>query len=514
MIDLITAITPAGLAYHAPALIVTIPFILAPAAAVMPNGRIGWALSLFAAIMSVWMSIVLYGQVAEQGVVSYAMGGWLPPIGIEYRIDMLNMALLALVSGIGLLCVMFALPSVAEEIEEDKQSVFYSAFLICFSGLLGVTITGDAFNVFVFLEISSLSTYALIAMGGGRDRRALTASYNYLILGTIGASFFVIGVGFLYMATGTLNIADITAVLQENGHSRVTQAAFAFIVVGLGLKAAMFPLHVWLPNAYAFAPNFVTTFLASTATKVAFYALIRFVYGVFHPDVNFVAMSFTWLFAVVGGVAMIVASVQALFQTDARRVLAYSSVAQVGYMMLGLGIGTAAGLSAGMLHLLNHALMKGLLFISLGAFALHFGVRRVQDLNGLGRLMPGTGAAFTIGALSLIGVPLTVGFTSKWYLVTAALERGWWWAVAAIMISSLLALAYMWRMLSAIWMASPPTRDGEAIAAPGRSPWLVIVPMTALAAANIVFFFYPGLTWLARAAAEAVSGGAAMAGGV
>lgn len=498
---------PAGIAMHAPALIVVIPLIMAAVSAMMPNGRVAWAVALVTSAAVALLSLNLLGQVLTEGVVSYHMGGWAPPLGIEYRIDMLNIALLLLVGMLGFLCVIYALPSVGDEIAENKQALFYSAFLVCFTGLLGVTITGDAFNVFVFLEISSISTYTIIAMGAGKDRRALTAAYNYLILGTIGATFFVIGVGFLYMATGSLNMADIAQILQQQGHNRVTQAAFAFIVVGLGLKAAMFPLHVWLPNAYAFAPNFVTAFLASTATKVAFYALIRFLFSVFHPDVAFVELSFAWVFAAVGVIAMMVASSQAIFQTDARRLLAYSSVAQVGYMMLGLGMGTAAGLSAGILHLINHAIMKGALFMALGAFALHFGVRQIRDLNGLGRTMPASAGAFTIAGLSLVGVPLTIGFTSKWYLITAALERGWWWAVAALIISSLMALAYVARMLSAIWMESPPEHHGAKPAA-RHAPYMVLVPMGILAFANLYFFFHADvLVGLAEAAANAVMGG-------
>jgi multicomponent Na+:H+ antiporter subunit D len=505
--DLLANLLPAGLAVHAPVLLVVVPLVMAAIAAFMPNGKAGWTVAMVAAVIVALFSLNVLGQVYVDGLISYHLGGWAPPIGIEYRVDALNAAVLTLVGLVGLLCVIYALPSVADEIDEDKQALFYSAFLVCLGGLLGVTITGDAFNVFVFLEISSISTYTIIAMGAGKDRRALTAAYNYLILGTIGATFFVIGVGFLYMATGTLNMADIAQILAENGHDRVTQAAFAFIVVGLGLKAAMFPLHVWLPNAYAFAPNFVTAFLASTATKVAFYALIRFLFSVFHPDVGFVALSFTWIFAVVGVIAMIVASMQAVFQTDARRLLAYSSVAQVGYMMLGLGLGTASGLSAGLLHLMNHALMKGALFMALGAFALQFGVRRIADLNGLGRIMPVSATAATIAGLSLIGVPATAGFASKWYLILAALEAGWWWAVAAILISSLLAMAYIARILGAIWMGPPPTHHGEAV---GRSlaPMMVLLPMSVLALANIYF----GLNWtplvsLAEGAARAVMGG-------
>lgn len=505
--DILAHLLPAGIAAHAPVLLVVIPLILAPIAALMPNGRLAWGIAMLGAILVAVLALVLLGEVTTSGLISYHIGGWAPPLGIEYRIDALNVPIILLVGVIGLLCTVYALPTVADEIESSKQPMFYSAFLVCLTGLLGVTVTGDAFNVFVFLEVSSLSTYALVAMGGGKDRRALTASYNYLILGTIGATFFVIGVGFLYMATGTLNMADIARVLAENGHTRVTEAAFAFIVVGLGLKAAMFPLHVWLPNAYAFAPNFVTAFLASTATKVAFYVLIRFVFSIFHPEVGFVALSFTWVFAVLGTIGMIVASVQAIFQNDPRRVLAYSSVAQVGYMMLGLGMGTKLGLSAGLLHLMNHAMMKGALFMALGAFALKFGVRNITSLNGMGRIMPLSASAFTIAGLSLIGVPLTVGFTSKWYLIIAALERGWWWAVAALIISSLLALVYIGRMLLAIWTETPPSHHGKALATTS-APWAVLVPMSILAFANVFFFFdAEPLVGLARAAAEAMMGG-------
>ncbi|WP_417498088.1 monovalent cation/H+ antiporter subunit D family protein [Maricaulis sp.] len=505
--EFLAHLLPAAIAAHAPVLLVVVPLILAPVAALMPNGRLAWGVSLLAVIAVAILALVLMGEISSAGVISYHLGGWAPPLGIEYRVDALNVPILLLVGLVGLLCTIYALPTVADEIEPGKRAMFYAAFLVCFTGLLGVTITGDAFNVFVFLEVSSLATYALVAMGGGKDRRALTASYNYLILGTIGATFFVIGVGFLYMATGTLNMADIARVLAENGHTRVTEAAFAFIVVGLGLKAAMFPLHVWLPNAYAFAPNFVTAFLASTATKVAFYVLIRFVFSVFHPEVSFVAISFTWIFAVLGTVGMIVASVQAIFQNDPRRVLAYSSVAQVGYMMLGLGIGTQAGLSAGMLHLMNHAMMKGALFMALGAFALKFGVRSMDSLNGLGRTMPVSASAFTIAGLSLVGVPLTVGFTSKWYLILAALDRDWWWAVAALILSSLLALVYVGRMLMAIWMQEPPSHQGKAMKTT-MAPWAAVVPMSILAIANVYFFFNAApLVYLARTAAEAMMGG-------
>ncbi|WP_109260846.1 monovalent cation/H+ antiporter subunit D family protein [Hyphobacterium indicum] len=506
--EFLASLIPPSLSAHAPAVIVVTPLLMAAVAALMPNGRLGWAVTLISTVFAALLALSLIVEVQSAGVISYAMGGWAPPAGIEFRIDALNAVLLLVIAALGLLSVIYALPSVADEIAEDRQALFYSAFLVCFAGLVGVAITGDAFNMFVFLEISSISTYVLVGMGANHDRRALTAAYNYLVLGTIGATFFVIGVGFLYMATGTLNMADMASRLPDLSDSRVVQAAFAFIIVGLGLKAAMFPLHLWLPNAYAYAPNFVTSFLASTATKVAFYTLVRFLFDVFWPEAPFVAVSFLWVFAILGIVGMIVASVQAVFQDDARRLLAFSSVAQVGYMMLGLGIGTAAGVSAGMLHLVNHAMMKGALFMALGAFAIRFGIRRISDLNGFAQSMPFTSIAFTIAGLSLVGVPMTVGFWSKWYLGVAALENGWWWAVAALILSSLIALAYVARMLAAIWVAEPHHDKAGAIAH-ARAPWLMLGPLWVLAIANIWFFFQPDfLVSLTNAAAQAALSGA------
>ncbi|WP_421792297.1 monovalent cation/H+ antiporter subunit D family protein [Hyphobacterium sp.] len=506
--EFLAAMMPAQIMEHGPAIVVVIPLLMAAVATVMPNGKAGWTIALVTTVASALVAIAVAVNVQSVGVISYAMGGWEPPAGIEFRIDDLNAVLLLLIAFTGVLSVIYALPSVADEIAENRQALFYAAFLVCFAGLIGVAITGDAFNMFVFLEISSISTYILVGMGASGDRRALTAAYNYLILGTIGATFFVIGVGFLYMATGTLNMFDMAGRIPELSDSRVIQAAFAFIIVGLGLKAAMFPLHIWLPNAYAFAPNFVTTFLAATATKVAFYTLVRFAFDVFWPEAPFVQISFLWVFAILGIIGMLVASIQAVFQHDARRLLAFSSVAQVGYMMLGLGIGTLAGVSAGMLHLVNHAMMKGALFMALGAFAIRFGVRRIDDLNGFARTMPFTAIAFTIAGLSLVGVPMTVGFWSKWYLGVAAFENGWWWAVAALIISSLIALAYVARMLAAIWVAKPHHDRTGAIAS-SRAPLMMLVPMWVLAIANVWFFFEPEfLVGLANAAAEAALAGA------
>ena len=484
MIELISALMPASVAAHAPALLVAVPMVMAPFAAILPNGRLAWLCTIFATGFSLLMAIVLLSQVRsiEGGaVISYAMGGWEPPAGIEFRIDALNAIVLLLVSGIGFLAAIFGWPTIKAEILNAKIAMFFSAYLMCFCGLLGVAATGDAFNLFVFLEISSIATYVLVALGYSRDRRALPAAANYVLMGTIGASFFVIGVGFLYAATGTLNIAELAVRLQDVADSKAVLAGYAFIFVGLGLKAAMFPLHQWLPNAYAYSPNFVTMFLAATATKVAIYALIRFLFTVFGTDYAFEGTSLVWVLMPMGIAAMVACSFQAVFQTDIKRTLAYSSVAQVGYILLGVSVGTAAGVSAGMLHLVNHGIIKGALFMAVSGVVLVYQGTSLNDFRGLGQSAPWTMTAFAISGLSLIGVPLTAGFQSKYALVGALLDQGWWWAAMILMFTSVLAVVYIGRILEAVFFRAPTNPNKRQ----KEAPMIMLVPLWILALTSI-----------------------------
>ncbi|WP_371397536.1 monovalent cation/H+ antiporter subunit D family protein [Fretibacter rubidus] len=478
-------VAPAWLLVHGSALIVVLPLMVAAVLAVMPSERVAWAIALMVAIICAVCGFVLVAQVYGGNQVTYSMGGWDPPHGIGYVVDGLSAPILLLISLMAVVCLLYAYPSVRVEVEPKKRAPFYAAVMVCFAGLLGMVATGDAFNVFVFLEVSSIATYVLVGMGASRDRRALTASFNYLILGSIGATFFVIGLGFLYMETGTLNMADMGRILRDlDGGSRVAQVGFAFIVIGLGLKLAMYPLHLWLPDAYAHSPSFVTAFLAATATKAALYLLLRFTFTIFAVDFSYVGPVDTIFLAGFGIIGMLLASLQAIFQTDARRALAYSSVAQVGYMLLGVGLGTAAGLAAGYIHLLNHAIIKGGLFIALGAFWYRFGITRISDFSGLGKTMPWTMAAFTISGLSLIGVPFTAGFVSKVNLVVAAWEAQSYWAIGVVVIASIMAIIYIGNMLRHAYFGQPPVVNGDVVAK-NEAPLMMLIPMWILAIASI-----------------------------
>ena len=486
-----------------PVLPIIVPLILAPITLLLPRGRAPWAWAVLASWLTFATCAYLLHVVAAHGPISYFLGDWAPPLGIEYRVDLANAIVLFLVSGIAALVFPYAYRSVQLEIDERQSSLFYGAMLICLTGLLGVTITGDAFNVFVFLEISSLSTYALIAMGARRDRRALTASFNYLIMGTIGATFFVIGIGLLYQATGTLNMADLRDLLSGQDN-RMVQAGFAFILVGVGLKLAMFPMHLWLPNAYTYAPSAVTAFLAATATKVAVYVLIRFFYSVFSFDFAFLSAAFTYVLLPLGLAGMFIASLVAVFQEDVKRMFAYSSVAQIGYMLLGLSFATVEGLSAALVHVFNHALMKGALFMAIGCVVLRAGSHSIHAFAGLAKRMPYTTWAMIISGLSLIGVPLTVGFISKWYLLNAAFAAGHWYAGFLIVASSLIALLYFGRIAEVMLLREPAT-EGKYVIPKKDAPLSMLIPMWVLVIANVYFGLRTDLTGdLAARAAEAL----------
>jgi multicomponent Na+:H+ antiporter subunit D len=485
---------------HLPVLLIVVPLLLAPVAALVGRARGAWVIAWVACWWAFGASVVLLRRVMAEGPISYAIGGWPAPWGIEYRVDLANAFVLLIVAAIGAVVVPYARLSVEREISRDRAALFYAAFILCLSGLLGIAVTGDVFNVFVFLEISSLSAYALIALG--QDRRALTAAYEYLIMGSVGATFIVIGIGLMYVMTGTLNMADLAERLPAVAGTRTIPVAFTFLTVGITLKLALFPLHLWLPNAYTFAPSAVTAFIAATATKVAVYLLLRVFFTIFGVAFSFEEMRLGIVLMPLALVAIVSMSLVAVYQDNVKRLLAYSSVAQIGYIVLGISMASVLGVTAGLLHLFNHALMKGALFMAMGCVMYRVGSVRLESMSGLGRTMPWTMAAFVVGGLSLIGVPLTVGFVSKWYLVQAALEQGLWPVAAVVLMGSLLAVVYVWKVVEVAYF-----RPGDDAREIREAPLGLLVPTWVLVSANIYFGIDASLTaGVATRAAEALLG--------
>ena len=465
---------------HLPILQVVVPLLAAPTCLIFERSRAAWLLACLASFVSLAISIALLQQVADGSVIRYALGGWEAPWGIEYRIDALTAYVLLVISAIGSLVLLGARPSFDAELVPGRQTPFIVLILLGMSGLLGIVATGDIFNVFVFLEISSLATYSMVSLG--KSRGALLAAYRYLIVGTVGATFFLFGIGILYALTGTLNMIDLAERLPTVDAPWAITAAYGFIMLGISMKLAVFPLHGWLPEAYNRAPSIATAILAATSTKVALYLFIRIHYSVFTPELANAFMPLSQVLLVLGAAGILVGSASAIAEHSIKRLLALSSVAQIGYMVVGVGLGTARGLQASLLHLFNHALMKAALFMAVAAVVLRVGGSAISDFKGLGRAMPWTMAAFVIGSLSLIGVPLTVGFVSKWYLILALFDSSHWGLLAIVAIGSVLALFYVWKIIESAYF-----QQREDAASIKEAPLAMLLPMWALVLANLYF---------------------------
>ncbi|MGH1484993.1 MAG: monovalent cation/H+ antiporter subunit D family protein [Cellvibrionaceae bacterium] len=468
---------------HSPALLIILPLMAAPLCIIIRRSLSAWLIALAANAFTVFFSIALLNRVMGGEVIHYALGGWAAPTGIEYYIDTLNASLMLVISTISFITLVYSHRVIQNEIAEPRHYLFYTGWLLCLTGLLGIVITGDAFNVFVFLEISSLAMYMLIALGKER-KQALLAAFRYLIMGSIGASFILLGIGFLYAATGTLNMADLSAALPAVNESRTVLVGFSFITVGLLIKAAVFPVYSWLPGAYQYAPSAVSAFLAGTATKVSLYIFLRFFFHVFGADYSFGQMLLGKILLPLAIVGFFVMSVVAIFQSDIRRLLAYSSIAQIGYIFAVVSMATEAGITAGVIHIINHAFIKAALFVAVGCIIYRLGSANIADMSGLIRSMPWTVSGFIIAGLSLIGIPLTAGFISKWYLVTAAIDSGWWLIAVMVLLSSFMAIIYIGKIIEAFCFQKTTVQEDDH-ASIKEAPMSMLLPLWTLIAISL-----------------------------
>ena len=476
---------------QAPILIVVIPLMCALACPL-----IGWlkrdlcypwtVLSLLASTIC---SFVVLGSVIQNGPVHYYLGSWMPPWGIEYVIDHLNGMMLVLISGSSFLVALYSKESIEQELP-DRFVYFYTIFILQVTGFLGIVITGDVFNLYVFLEIASLAGYALIAIG---EEGAPLASFRYIILGTIGACFYLLGVGYLYMVTGSLNMADLSGILPKLYGSRVVLVAFAFFMVGIALKMALFPLHVWLPDAYTKAPSVASSLLAPLMTKIAIYVMIRIMFTVFRPYLSFGLLPMSQIMLFVGIVAFFAGAIMALAQTDFKRMLCYIIVAEVGYMVGGIGLANVVAIKGAILHILNDVIMTLGLFCVAGIISYKMKSHNLADFKGIFRKMPLTMAAFLTVALSIIGVPPTCGFFSKWYLIQGSVVAGNWIFIVALLFSSLINIILFFRIIEIGYYNLDESDGGhghEAKTVIEEAPFTMLVPTITVAVIILLVGLY------------------------
>ena len=495
---------------HAPILMIVLPLLssLVALLAGLRRKSLGYPLALAGLAASTLAAFSVLLTVMETGRVSYRLGGWAPPWGIEYAFDHLNAFIAVIVSFISLLVAVYARRSIERE-APDKVVYFYPIYLLLVTGLMGIVATGDIFNIYVFLEISSLAAYALIAIGG--DKRAPLSSFNYVIMGTIGACFYLLGVGYLYIMTGSLNMADLARLLPPLYHSRVVLVAFAFFVVGVGVKIALFPLHAWLPNAYTHAPSAVSAAVASTMTKVGIYVMIRIMFTVFNPSFSTDIVPMAAILGWVAAAAALFGCIMALSQTDFKRMLTYVLIAEVGYIVLGISAANRAGMTGALLHVLNDAFMMACLFLAAGAIVYRQKSAAIADMGGLYKTMPLTMASLAIAGISVVGVPPTAGFFSKWYLVLGALRAGQWQFAAVLLACSLMTAIIFFRILEQVYFKPDPAPAPSGVPE-RRRPGIDDIPASMLApilvtAAGILTFGLLSGTIVSRVIQYAVPAG-------
>ena len=400
--------------------------------------RLPDTVAMVATLATLGLAVPALLLVRESGMLVYEMGGWPPPLGISLVLDGLSVFMLITVNLVAFLVAVFSLSYM--ERFTDKWN-FYALFLLMLAGMNGVIATGDLFNLFVFLEIASVASYALVAFG--TERQELEAAFKYAVMGTVGSLFILLGIVMLYSFTSTLNMADMGEVLAGRDAGRLLPLVAVLFLAGFGLKAALVPFHAWLPDAHPSAPAPISAMLSGVLIKaLGVYAICRVFYNVLG-----MAGPVQSVLLALGVLSMVAGVLLAVGQWDLKRLLAYHSISQIGYVMLGIGLGTPLGILGGLFHLFNHSIFKSLLFLDSGAVEYAAGTRDLKQMGGLAKRMPVTGATSLIASMSIAGIPPFNGFWSKLIIIVAAVDAGRYgyafWAVFA----SILTLASFMKVM-------------------------------------------------------------------
>jgi len=448
---------------HLPVLLVVVPIVGAalPLVASLYTDRAGWAIAAVTILAHAVMAGLLVGQVWPDTVVTYAVGGFTIPYGIELVADGLSAVVVALISAVSLGVLAYARHA------GPHENTFYSQFLLLVTGLTGMTVTGDVFNLYVFLEITGLAAYGLVA--SGREANAAVAALKYLIIGTVGASLYLLGVGYALAEAGTLNMADLAATFGTAAapyDSTLVVTAFGLMIGGLTVKVALFPLHTWQPDAYANAPDSVSAFISALVSTVSAYAIARLLFSVFSVEFLTAVPAARWALLAVASVSIVAGAALAVSQSNVQRMLAYSSVSQFGLVVAGFAVATPLAVVGATVHLVGHAVMKGGLFAASGIIERETGATTLGTYAGLGSRTPLAAGAFTVLALGMVGVPPAIGFVGKWYILVGAINAEIWPVVAVLLLSTLLTLAYFARLAERLYFAEA-TIQTEGVAADG-----------------------------------------------
>jgi multicomponent Na+:H+ antiporter subunit D len=449
---------------HLPALLFLIPLFAAISMPIVCLRHRAWSRSI---ALSVLCSMVVFSimnliNIFQHGEIRYAFSGWPPPLGIEWVADGLASVVLVALSILGLVTLIFAGPTSPKDLG-GRIVHYYTLILLLISALTGIVFAGDLFNLFVFLEVAALASYALVGVAGGK---ALMAAFRYLILGTLGASLYLLGVSYFYAATGTLNMADMAEQLPHLLTSKAVVGGLLFMFIGLGIKMALVPFHAWLPDAYTHAPDSVSPILAALVTKVALLGWVRIMFWVLGIKVVVDDTPLLLLVGLLGALAAVIGAVLALTQQDLKRMFAYGGISHIGIILIGVSQGNQTGFVGGVFYLLNDAVMQASLFFIAGVAISLYGVYTIEDVGRIAKQSPLLTSALVIAAMGMIGLPPTGGFFGKWYIILGALEANNYVAVGAVLLSTMLTLAYFVKIFERVFRHAPAVSDARPIEIP------------------------------------------------
>ncbi len=447
-----------------------------------------WSLAGVSATAIITWALV--PKISATGAIGYEVGGWAPPWGIHIRIDFMGLLMAVIISSAGLLILFYSWRYIIHEIEETKIPYYYTLFLLLFAAMLGFSITGDLFNLFVFMEIFSITSYALVAISG--ERKALRAAFKYLLMGAVSSITVLFSIALLYSVIGSLNMLDISKRLGQTPYGVVVNTAFALFIGAFAVKAAVFPVHMWLPDAHSIAPSPISAILSALVIKMGVLGIFRVVFTIYGPA--FSSNSILWknlcgVLSWAAAFSVVIGSAMAIIQRELKVMIAYSSVAHVGYILLGICMLSPRAMTGGLFNIIAHAMGKACFFLVAGSLIYKHNMKRIRELRGIGRTMPVTAGAFAIASLSIVGLPPTAGFMAKWYLLWGCFQKGRYVFAAMVLIGSLLSAIYCFRVVYYMFFTGPRLRTQKI----DEVPPTMYLPAALLSLGTLVLGIYSSL---------------------
>ncbi len=449
--------------------------------------------AIFAISVALVMSLciiyeVVQGDAFEEG---YWMGGW-EHFGIEFKADYLSSYMLAVIHGVGLLILIYGIGDLKKELVEKVRGWYYTLYLLLMGAMSGMALTNDLFNLFVFMEIVAISACAIISIK--EDRECLEASFKYLILSAMGTGCYLLSVAMIYMITGYMNLDMVgeTMALGVGEYPLNILVAMSLMVVSFGVKSALFPLHVWLPDAHASAPSPSSAVLSGLVIKIYAVALVHILFRAFPMEI-LKEVPMTDIILWMSTLGIIFGSIFAMVQENFKKMLAYSSIAQIGYVFMGIGLfdperpEETEALVGGLLHILNHAVMKSMLFMIAGIIIYSAGLKKIRDFDGIGNRLKWPMYIFIIGSASMVGIPITGGFMSKLHLAQGAIAVDMPFFVMVIIASSLLNAIYYMPIFINAFLSESKHENVTFKPVPGS----MMIPVVILGGLVLLFGIYP-----------------------